>query len=244
MLIRTLRAEMIKLRHNPVWLAFLCLPLIPAVLGTFNYFQNIEILQDGWYSLWSQQTLFSCFFFLPALIGVYSSFLYRMEHLNHNWNTIMTMPVPVIYFIFTKLLSAGLMVVLTQVWTGVLFIVSGKVVGLTTVVPPELMTWLVIGAIGAFVISAVQLAISLAIRSFAVPVGIALLGGISGLFSIAKGIGIWNPYALLSLGMEANNPSGQMPYDTGQFVAHSLIFILLSLIFSVIWLRKRDVNGA
>ena len=244
MLIRTLRAEMIKLHHNPVWLAFLCLPLIPAVLGTFNYFQNIEILQDGWYSLWSQQTLFSCFFFLPALIGVYSSFLYRMEHINHNWNTIMTMPVPVIYFIFTKLLSAGFMVVLTQVWTGVLFIVSGKVVGLTTVLPPELMTWLFIGAIGAFVISAVQLAISLAIRSFAVPVGIALLGGISGLFSIAKGIGIWNPYALLSLGMEANNPGGQMPYDTGQFVVHSLIFILLSLIFSVIWLRKRDVNSA
>ncbi|MDK2980869.1 MAG: lantibiotic transport system permease protein [Chloroflexota bacterium] len=244
MLRRTLRAEMIKLRHNPVWLAFLCLPLIPAVLGTFNYRQNIEILENEWYSLWSQQTLFSCYFFLPALIGVYSSFSYRLEHLNHNWNTIMTMPIPVGYFIFTKLLSAGFMVVLTQAWTGVLFVVAGKIVGLKAALPPELLTWLLFGAIGAIVISAVQLAISLVIRSFAVPVGIALLGGISGLFSIAKGIGVWNPYALLSLGMQANNPGGEMPYDTGQFITHSLLFILVSLVFSVIWLRKRDVNSA
>jgi ABC-2 type transport system permease protein len=54
---------------------------------------------------------------MPALIGVYCSYLYRLEHLNHNWNTVMTMPVPVTNFILSKLCSAALMVILTQVWT-------------------------------------------------------------------------------------------------------------------------------
>jgi ABC-2 type transport system permease protein len=57
MFTRTLRAEKIKLYHSPVWLAFLVLPLIPAIMGSFNYFQNTDILQGGWYDLWSQQTL-------------------------------------------------------------------------------------------------------------------------------------------------------------------------------------------
>lgn len=36
MVLRCLRAELMKCRRAPVWLAFLVLPLFPAVLGTFN----------------------------------------------------------------------------------------------------------------------------------------------------------------------------------------------------------------
>lgn len=61
MFLRTLRAERMKLRHSPVWLAFFILPIVPAVMGTFNYLQNIDILQDQWYSLWTQHTLFTCY---------------------------------------------------------------------------------------------------------------------------------------------------------------------------------------
>jgi ABC-2 type transport system permease protein len=150
---RTLRAERIKLHHNPVWLAFLFLPIIPSVMGSFNYLQNIGILQEKWYDLWSQQTLFNCYFFLPALIGVYCSYLYRLEHINHNWNTVMTMPVPVANFVLSKLSSAALMVLLTQIWTGLLFVLSGKLIGIDTALPPELFTWLFYGAIGGIVIA-------------------------------------------------------------------------------------------
>jgi ABC-2 type transport system permease protein len=41
------------------------------------------------------------------------------------------------------------------------------------------------------VICAFQLCLSLVIRSFAVPVGIALIGGILGLVAMAKGYGVW-----------------------------------------------------
>jgi hypothetical protein len=38
----------------------------------------------------------------------------------------MTMPVPVANFVLSKLSSAALMVIITQVWTGLLFFLSGK----------------------------------------------------------------------------------------------------------------------
>ena len=46
--------------------AVFVMPLISASYGTFNYLQNLEILHERWYSLWTQHTLFySMLFFLP-----------------------------------------------------------------------------------------------------------------------------------------------------------------------------------
>ena len=47
MLLRLLKAERMKLKRSPVWLAFLFMPVVPALLGTINYMANIEILQSG-----------------------------------------------------------------------------------------------------------------------------------------------------------------------------------------------------
>ncbi|TGE35788.1 ABC transporter permease [Desulfosporosinus fructosivorans] len=242
MLFRTLRAEQMKLRHSPVWLAFFILPILPAFMGTFNYLQNLDLLQTEWYSLWTQHTLFSCYFFLPALIGVYCSYLCRLEHLNHNWNSTMTAPVPISCIYLAKLLIASSMVLLTQVWIGVLFIISGKLTGLTAPIPPELPEWLLFGTIGGIVICALQLCISLVIRSFAVPVGLALIGGISGLAALAKGYGVWFPYSLMSLGMRANHPGGAMQCSVVQFSLNCLLYLVVFCLFAVLWLEKRDVK--
>ncbi len=91
----------------------------PAFMGTFNYLQNIEILKDGWYSLWTQHTLFTCYFFLPATIAVYCSYLFRLEHTNHNWNCVMTLPVSALHLYLAKLIMASAMVIMTQLWVGV-----------------------------------------------------------------------------------------------------------------------------
>ncbi|UWG96476.1 ABC transporter permease [Dehalobacter sp. DCM] len=241
MFLRTLRAEGIKLHRSPVWLAFLFLPILPAVMGTFNYLQNIGILQNEWYSLWTQHTLFTSYFFLPAIIGVYCSYLCRLEHLNHNWNAVMTAPVPTATIYIAKLISASVLVLLTQVWTGILFVISGRLCGLTSPLPPDLPVWLLCGAVGGVVICALQLCISLLIRSFAVPVGIALVGGFAGLAAFAKGYGTFFPYSLLCIGMRANQPGGPMACGTGQFLAFSLGYILICMAFAVTWLKKRDV---
>lgn len=43
MLIQCIRAEKQKLRHSLILPACLFIPVIPAVMGTFNYMQNLEI---------------------------------------------------------------------------------------------------------------------------------------------------------------------------------------------------------
>ena len=92
MLWKLIRAEQMKLKRSPVWIAFLFMPIVPAVLGTLNYLNNLELLQSEWYSLWTQHTLFTCYFFLPIMIGVYCSYSMRQEYQNHNWNKVLTMP--------------------------------------------------------------------------------------------------------------------------------------------------------
>ena len=171
---RVLETEWQKEKHSPVWLAFFVLPLIPAVLGTLNYWNNQGILQKEWYSLWTQHTLFYASFFFAPLIGLYCSYIWRLEHRHNNWNRIMTAPVPVSDLFFGKLVWILLITLLTQLWTGILYLISGKLAGLPGIFPPEIIIWILRGTLGAIPICCLQLFLSMRIRSFSIPVGIGL----------------------------------------------------------------------
>ena len=67
MLKRCILAENRKLHASPIWAMFFLLPILSATYGTFNYLQNLEILTDGWYSPWTQHTLFYSMLFFPAI---------------------------------------------------------------------------------------------------------------------------------------------------------------------------------
>lgn len=68
-----------------------------------------------------------------------------------------------------------------------LFVISGKVIGLTSAIPcDKLITWCLFGTLGGSVMASLQLMISLFIKSFALPVGISLGGGLSGMVFLAK----------------------------------------------------------
>ena len=56
MLLKLLKAERMKLRRSPVRIAFIILPVVPALLGTINYLGNLGVLQSEWYSLWMRNT--------------------------------------------------------------------------------------------------------------------------------------------------------------------------------------------
>lgn len=239
MLLRCLKTEIQKCRRSPVWLAFLVLPIFPAILGTGNYLGNIEVLDNAWYSLWSQHTLFSSMFFLPALLGVFCAWQWRLEHTDHNWNSFFTAPVPVRDLYAAKLILAAMMSVLAQVCIGALFLLSGKIAGISGPVPPELPEWLLYGALGGLSVCAVQLFLSLIIRAFSPPVAMGLAGGILGLMFTAQGWGYIFPYSLLCLGMRANNP--QMELDLVPFSLSSLAYITIFAFLSLQYLRKRDV---
>ena len=131
MVLRCLRAELMKCRRAPVWLAFLVLPLFPAVLGTFNYLGNLEVLDVGWYSLWTQHTLFASMFFLPAQFGVFCAWQWRLEHADHNWNAALTAPVPVRALYLGKLLLDVGVSALAMALIGLLFLLSGRLAGIS-----------------------------------------------------------------------------------------------------------------
>ena len=237
------RAERLKLKHSPMWLAFFLLPLIPAFFGTVNYLSNIGLLNDLWYSLWTQHTLFSCYFFLPLVIGIYCAYLWRLEHTGHNWNLVLTAPVSLTDLILAKLANAALLTVLVILWSVLLYIISGLLCGLQGSLPlQDILCWTFGGICGGIVICAVQLFFALVIRSFAVAVGIALIGGLSGLAMVAKGYPYIDPYALLCLGMKANNPNQHVDY--GLFAFSCLCFFLLFLTLSILYLKYRDAKTA
>lgn len=243
MLISCIQAEHQKLRHSLLLPACILIPVIPAVMGTFNYLQNLGILKSQWYSLWTQHTLFySCFFFAP-LIGLYCSYIWRLEHRHNNWNMIMTAPVPVSHIFFGKLALILGITVLTQLWTGILYVICGKIAGLPGLCPPDILVWLLRGTLGAVPICCLQLFLSMKIRSFSIPIGVGLIGSILGMLLNNEGIGIFWPYSLMLLGMNANQTETTMP---GGFLAFLGSVTLFSVVFSlaaIFKLKYRDINA-
>ena len=242
MLFKLIKAERLKLKRSPLWLAFLFMPVIPALLGTLNYMANIEILQSEWFSLWTQHTLFTCYFFLPIMIGIYSSYMMRQEENNRNWNKVLSMPVSKNLVFIAKLVQVFFMIFFSEIWICALFVISGKVIGLTSAIPwGKLVIWCLFGTLGGTVIAAIQLMISLFIKSFALPVGIALGGGLSGLVFLAKHLGhIW-PYSLMAYGMNSNAPQELLESGYVWFVVICIVYIVLFMTISSMILSRRDI---
>lgn len=136
MLKRCILAENRKLHASPIWAMFFALPILSATYGTFNYLQNLEILTDGWYSLWTQHTLFYSMFFFPAMAATYAAYLWRLEHLGHNWNLIMASPVPPLDLFAAKFAVVTKLALLTHGFVFALFVFCGKVFAHLPGLPP------------------------------------------------------------------------------------------------------------
>ena len=244
MLLRCIRAESRKLHASPVWLMFLLLPTLSAGYGTFNYLQNLDILSEGWYSLWTQHTLFYSLLFFPALVAVYAAYLWRLEHLGHNWNLLMTAPVPRFGVFFAKFAAVVQLVLLTQGLTFLLYLLCGKVFADLEGWPPVETFWFLMrGVLGGLPVAAAQLLLSMLVRGFAAPVLWALMGGVAGMLAASRGLGLWWPYALMQLGMNSNRSEDLLSGSMGSFVLASLVWLLAFLTAAACLLEKRDVKA-
>lgn len=242
MLTACMKTEQLKLRHSHLWLVFLAIPLLPALLGAGNYLNNISILKSEWYSLWTQHSLFYANFFYGPLIAIYCSYIWRVEHLNYNWNSLMTMPVAERDIFLAKLLLALRCTVALQLWVGVLFTLSGKLVGLPGLPPGEIFFWLLRGSLGGMVTAALQLVLSMMIRSFAVPIAIALLGSVVGFLLSSKGYGVVWPYSLMMMGMNANKNTDALSSPTS-FLAAVCVSLMLFICVGIWYLKHKDVHA-
>lgn len=230
-----------KLKRSPVWIAFIIMPIIPAVMGTINYCANLELLTSEWDSLWTQHTLFTCYFFLPIMIGVYCTYLMRLEYANHNQNKLLSMPVSRTAVFISKLITVSYMILLTELWIGVLFIISGILAGLNSPPLGKLALWCMFGSLGGVVMAAAQLILSIFIKSFALPVGIAFAGGLSGLVFLSKDLGnIWF-YSLMAYGMSSNAPQQISSNGYAGYVITCIAYIAVFAALGSIILSNTDV---
>ena len=242
MLLRCIKSENQKLRHSLIFPICLIIPVIPAVMGTFNYLQNAGILTQKWYSLWTQHTLFYASFFYAPLIALYCSYLWRLEHRNNNWNVFMTAPVSIPCLYLGKLSVIFRVTFMTQLWVGILYVLCGKAIGFPGFGPIDVYFWLFRGTLAAAAIGALQLFLSMVIRSFSVPIGIALVGSVLGMMASNKGLGLYWPYSLMLMGMYSNKTTDALGRNTFPFILSTLVFFLVFYLTAVHILRSRDVH--
>lgn len=242
MLLRCMRAEKKKLRRTFLFPICILIPIIPAVMGTFNYLQNTGILHNGWYSLWTQFTLFYASFFYAPLIGLYSSYLWRLEHRCGNWNALMTAPVPIPCLYLAKLTVLWRVTLVMQLWVGLLFLLCGKFVQLPNLPSAQILFWLLRGTLAAAAIGALQLLLSMVIRSFSVPIGIALIGSVLGMLFSNRGLGLGWPYSLMLLGMNSNKTGEALTGGFLPFLLCTALFFALFYSIAVWLLKHRDVH--
>lgn len=242
MLKRCISAEWLKLRHSRIWIILMTLPIISVLIGSANFYMNQGVLAKEWYSLWSQVGLFYGEFFFPVLISISCAYMWRLEHLNKNWNMIMTAPVSAASIFLSKMLVVGVQLIFIQGLFFLLYLIGGKLLGLTSALPSELFEWFTQGLIASLTISVLQLFLSMRFRSFAVPIGIGLCFTFLGLGMYVLDLGMFFPYSLLTMGMGVLSQSGfSSQSDYVLFLITNLLYIIVISLLAIHWMRKKDV---
>jgi lantibiotic transport system permease protein len=241
---RSISAEWLKLRHSRIGLVLVTLPVISLLIGSVNYAFNRGVLVNGWYSLWTQVSLFYGEFFLPILVAILCAYVCRLEHLNRNWNMVLTAPVSVASIFAAKWFTVGLLILFAQALFLGLYWVAGLLLSMPGPFPPETIGWAMRGWYACLAISAFQLGLSLRIRSFAVPVGIALVAVLIGLGLYVAKLGLFFPYSLLTIGMEALSQDKLDPLQNALFWIMNSAYGMLFAFWSIRGLKDRDVKTA
>ena len=241
-MLNLIKVENLKYKHSIWKFFFFLIPIIPAIIGTINFQQNIEILKFGWFDLWTQHTLFYAYFFFSPMIAIAASFLWRVEHKGKNWNLYMSTPVSVTSLYCAKLCILIKLIVEIQIWVGILYFISAKLIGMKGFMPLTILWWLVRGTFGALVIAVIQLFVSMAIHNFAVPVMIGFLGGISGFLTSSYDKGTYYPYAQLMMGMNSNKAEDVLEQGNAVFFGVVLIYLALFILIGILYLKKMDVK--
>ena len=137
----------------------------------------------------------------------------RQEENNRNWNKVLSMPVSKNLVFIAKLIQVVFMIFLSEIWICTLFVISGKVIGLTSAIPcDKLITWCLFGTLGG-----------------------------SGMVFLAKHLGhIW-PYSLMAYGMNSNAPQELIKSGYMSFVIICIVYIAIFMITSSTILSKRDI---
>ena len=240
-MIVSIRCEAMKCRGTLLWPALFLIPLIPVILGIGNYLGNLDMLRSGWYSLWTQISLFYSNFFFAPLIGVYCAFFWRYENFHSCRNALFTSPVSYGTIYMGKYLMVCAVTLFSQLWLSLLYLAAGILAGLPGLPPCDIVLWILRGTAGGFVVAAIQFILASVFRSFAFPVVLGVLGGFTGLLAANRTWGIFWPYSLMLLGMNANRTEDMLGGSLPLFLAVTFACLVLINLAGVRILKKTAV---
>ncbi|WP_339265434.1 ABC transporter permease [Paenibacillus sp. FSL K6-1330] len=243
-MLRSISAEWLKLRHSRIGLVLAILPVISLLIGCFNFYFNQATLQNGWYSLWTQVSLFYGEFFLPILIAICCAFVCRLEHANRNWNMVLASPMSITSLFVAKLFTVSMLIFAAQTFFMFMYWAAGRLFSIPSPFPMETVVWSLRGWFASISIAALQLGLSIRIRSFATPIGISLCAVFLGLGLYVLNFGMLFPYSLLTIGMGVLSQKGLTPAENLFFMFMNCTFILLFGAWSIRRLKYKDVASS
>ncbi|KLV26956.1 multidrug ABC transporter permease [Niallia circulans] len=238
---RSISAEWLKLRHTRIGLVLAVLPILSLLTGGANYYFNQGVLQNGWYSLWTQVSLFYGEFFLPILIAICCAYVCRLENLNRNWHMVMTSPVSAASVFIAKLFVVSILILFAQALFMGLYLIAGILFSLPGPFPIETLGWIIRGWYASLSIIAFQLCLSLRIRSFATPIGISLLAVFIGLGMYIAKLGLLFPFSLLTIGMSVLSQDKLTGLQNIQFWAMNMAFVVIFASIFIHRLKNKDI---
>ncbi|WP_339313460.1 ABC transporter permease [Paenibacillus sp. FSL M7-0896] len=241
-MLRSVAAEWPKLRRSRMGLVLVSLPVVSLMIGCANFVMNREALQGEWYSLWTQVSLFYGEFFLPILIAICCAFVCRLEHVNRNWNMILAAPVSITSLFIAKLVIVGVLIAGAQTLFLLMYWAAGQMLSLTGAFPKDIILWTVRGWVASLSIAALQLGLSIRIRSFATPIGISLCAVFVGLGLYVLKLGLLFPYSLLTIGMGVLTQRGLTAMENLLFFLMNGVYLVVLSVWSIRRLRYKDVG--
>lgn len=187
-----------------------------------------------------QITLFYAVFFYPVLPGVLASLVCRYEHLGGGWKQQLALPVRRRHVYGAKLVVVGALLALAQGLFYLFSFIAGAVLQLPSEVP-----WRVFadgafyGWLSALPLAALQLAVSVRWKSFALPLAINVMLAFPALMAAQSRFGPYYPWAQPVLAMQL--PHMGTPLDVSLFLAVVLGGFVVFVVVGYLVFCRRDV---
>ncbi|MVA74524.1 ABC transporter [Auraticoccus sp. F435] len=246
-----LGAELTKLRRSLSWSVVVLLPVVVVLAGSFTTVVSGQQLADGWHTLWLRSVVFYGLLPLPLGLGILASLAWRPEHRGGSWNALMSSPVPSLYVVLAKTLVVALLGAVMQLVLLVTVVLTGKLLfGLAGMLPGRYLVITVLLVVAVLPVAGVQSALSMAVRSFATPVAVALVGAGTAAVLLAAELGgvvLVLPWAVTAratqLATGTFGDSGELTAGgAAAVVVAGALLTLLAVALATRYLERRDVH--
>ena len=183
-----IKNDLLKFKRSHMWAVVVLVPLIAVGIGAGNYSANTETLSAGWDSYFSQIMLFYGLLFCTAGIAVLAAYAWRVEHRGHNWLTMLTSTRGAGSLVAAKIAAISVVAAMMHAVLVILALVAGFVLGVPGAIPTHLLAATALSLAPMVAVAAWQSLLSMVIRSFAAPIGIAVVASLISFGALASGM--------------------------------------------------------